>query len=156
MYVSYQERNHWICVLISVWALAYYFLKGLALEGGLNAEIDSFLPIIVRVIVFSVVAGAILAIVNWSLNKEKHVEKDEMDKLIELKGFRNAYWCCSGLLWVIVFGALLNERAVREQWEGAYWMDTVNLVVHSVFAVASLATLVQSITHIAFYRRGTA
>lgn len=156
MYISYQERNHWICVLISVWAVCFYFLKGLSLEGGLNADIDAFLPIVVRVIVYSVVAGTVLAIINAVLNKEKHVEKDERDKLIELKGFRNAYWACSGLLWVVVFGALLNERAIRQQWENAYQMDTVNLVVHAVFVVSSVATLVQSLTHISFYRRGTA
>jgi len=156
MNISYQERNHWICVLISVWALAFYFLKGLSLEGGLNADIDSYLSILLRVIVYSVIAGTILAIANWCFNKEKHVEKDEMDRLIELKGFRNAYWACSGLLWIVIFGALINERAIRDQWESAVKMDTINFMVHSIFVVASVATLVQSFTHIIFYRRGTA
>ncbi|EDY82459.1 hypothetical protein VDG1235_2081 [Verrucomicrobiia bacterium DG1235] len=155
MNISYQERNHWIAILIGVWALAYYFLKVLSLEGGLNADLDFFLPFIVKIIIYSSVAGAVLAIVNWALNKEKHVEKDEMDRMIELKGFRNAYWAVSGLLWVVVISALLNERFERMN-PDAVPFETINLLIHSVFLVAWLGTLVGSITHVIHYRRGIA
>lgn len=156
MYFTYQERNHWICVVISIWATAFYFSKGMSLEGGLNADIDLFLPIIVRVIIYSIVAGVILAIVNNCFNRDKHVEKDERDRLIELKGYRNAFWTCSGLLWVLLLTALVNERVIRAEWERTFELDTINLLIHSLFLLSSVTGLVQSFTHISFYRRGMA
>ena len=155
MTIGYQERNHWITVVISVWALIFYFSKVLALEAGLNADLDRFLPFIVKIIIYSTVAGIVLAIVNWSFNKDKHVEKDEMDRMIELKGYRNAYWTFSGFLWTIVIAALLNEHAERSGWDG-YGIVTVNLLIHSIFTLGWVSALVQSVTHITLYRKGVA
>lgn len=156
MYFSYQERNHWICVLISIWATTFYFWKGLSLEGGLNADIELYLPIIARVVIYSIVGGIVLAIVNSCFNRDKHVERDERDRLIEFKGYRNGFWVFSGLLWMLLIGALFNERASRGNWDSALQLDTINLLIHSLFLVSTVAGLVQSFTHIIFYRKGAA
>lgn len=153
--MTYQEKNHWIAIVITLWAICFYFLKVSGLEGGLNSDIEGILPTIVKIIVYSSVAAVVLAIVNWALNKEKYVEKDEMDRQIELKGYRNAYWVCSGSLWVVIVSVLLNEYAIR-QGEGWYQMETINLTIHGIFLVAWVSTLVQSVTHVVFYRRGVA
>ena len=152
MSTSYQERNNWIELLVAVWALAYYGVTLATVEGGMRADLSYFLPFVVQVIVVSIVGGAVLAILNRVLSSEGSDAKDEMDKAIDLYGYRAAYWVMSFLLMGVVFLALFNERMGDD--ETGLQMGTTNLMVHALFMVAAVSGLVQSVTQIYFYRRG--
>lgn len=153
MNTSYQERNHWIELLVAGWAIVYYLLTLFSVEGGLYADLEYFLPFVVKVIVVSIVFGAALAILNRVLSKDAQDKKDEMDKAIELHGYRNAYWVLSVLVAVVIFSALLNERMGQLE-PDAVRIGTLNLVIHSLFIAAAISGLVQSVTHIVYYRKG--
>lgn len=153
MNTSYQERNNWIELLVAVWAIGYYFVTLLSIEGGFRADLSYFLPFIIKVVVVSIVLGIVLAILNKFLSKDAQDTKDEMDKAIDLHGYRNAYWMMSGLVMVIVFMGLFNERFAELNADFER-IDTLNLMIHSLFIAASISGLVQSITQITLYRRG--
>lgn len=153
MNTSYQERNHWIELLVAGWAIAYYLLTIFSVEGGLFADLEYFLPFVIKVIVVSIVLGVVLAILNRVLSKDAQDKKDEMDKAIELHGYRNAYWVMSVLVTVVIFAALMNERMGQLEPE-VVRIETLNLVIHLLFIVAAVSGLVQSVTHIVYYRRG--
>ena len=155
METSYQERNHWIGLGIAVWATAYYFIRVLGLEGGLSADIQGVLPILVATTIYSIIAGIVLSILNRCLSRDRTVEKDERDTQIELMGFRNAFYACSGMLWVVLMHALINER-FRQIEHDSWHLETLNFLVHSVFLVAWISYIVQSLTHLFYYRRGLA
>ncbi|MDQ8179871.1 hypothetical protein QEH57_04380 [Pelagicoccus sp. SDUM812005] len=150
--MSYQERNNWIELLVALWAIGYYGVTLLSVEGGLGADLSYFLPFLVKVIVVSIVLGIVLAILNRVLSKDANDAKDEMDKAIDMRGFRNAYWVMSGALMVVIFAGLANERMLEV--EGAPQIATTNLLIHSIFMVAALSGLVQSATQVFYYRRG--
>ncbi|MBD5782392.1 hypothetical protein IEN85_23030 [Pelagicoccus sp. NFK12] len=152
MNTSYQERNNWIELLVALWAIGYYLLTLATIEGGMAAELSYFLPFIIKVIVVSIVVGIVLAILNRFLSKDANDAKDEMDRMIDLRGFRNAYWVMSMAVMVVIFMALFNER-MTELGE-APRIGTTNLMVHALFIVASLSGLVQSVTQIVYYRKG--
>lgn len=150
---SYQERNNWIELLVAIWAVGYYLVTLFSVEGGVHADLAYFLPFIVKVVIVSIVMGVVLAILNKLLSADAQDSKDEMDKAIDLHGYRNAYWVMSVLVTFVVFMALLNERF--SQLDVDYErISTINLMIHSLFIVASLSGLVQSVTQIVLYRRG--
>ncbi|MDQ8186967.1 hypothetical protein [Pelagicoccus sp. SDUM812002] len=151
MKTSYQERNNWIELLVAAWAVGYYLITLSSVEGGFYAELSYFLPFIVKVVVVSIVMGIVLAILNHVLSEDAKDAKDEMDKAIDLQGFRNAYWVMSISLMGVIFLALFNER--KAELSGVQ-IETTNLLVHALFIVASLSGLVQSVTQIVYYRRG--
>lgn len=153
--LSYQERNHWIELGVSLWAIVYYFAKVAGLEDGFNAAWGDLLSVIVWTIVLAVVAAIVLMIVNRAVLGRGGPEKDERDVLIELKGFRNAYYVCSGLLWMVVGHAFFKELAGSHD-DFGYGVETAKVLVHSIFLVAWLASVAQSVTHLYFYRRGLA
>ena len=151
MSTSYQERNNWIELLVTGWAIGYYLITLASVDGGFYAELTYFLPFIMKVIVVSIVMGIILAILNHVLSEDAKDAKDEMDKAIDLQGFRNAYWVMSISLMGVIFLALFNERNGQL---GGVQIETTNLLVHALFIVASVSGLVQSVTQIVYYRRG--
>ncbi len=153
MNTSYQERNNWIELIVAVWAVGYYLVTITTVEGGVYADLAYFLPFCIKVVVVSIVLGTVLAILNRLLSKDAQDTKDEMDKAIDLHGYRNAYWVMSVLVTTVVFMGLLNERFT--QLDADYErIETINLMIHSLFIVASISGLVQSITQIILYRRG--
>lgn len=153
MNTSYQERNNWIELLIALLAMVYYGVTIASVEGGIYADLHYFLPFVVKVVIASIGLGTVLAILNRVLSKDAVDKKDEMDKAIDLHGYRNAYWTMSGLVMVVIVLALLNERMGIGDLQ-VDRIDTLNLMVHSLFIVSSLSGLVQSVTQIVYYRRG--
>ncbi len=153
MNTSYQERNNWIELLITLLALIYYGVTIASVEGGIYADLNYFLPFVVKVTIASIGLGIVLAILNRMLSKDAVDRKDEMDKAIDLHGYRNAYWTMSGLIMVVIVLALLNERmgSIDSQMDR---IETINLMMHSLVVVFSVGGLVQSVTQIFYYRRG--
>lgn len=153
MNTSYHERTHWIEGVVSTLALLYYFLKVSGLEGGLNGDSETVLYLVVKTTVMAVVAIIVLVSINAGMAKKEETVKDERDTQIELMGFRNGYYVCSGLLTVVFVGALLNERMLQGDMKGT-GISTINYLVHALFFAGWMASVVQSMTHVFFYRRG--
>ena len=138
MKIGFRENLQWITLISVAGIYGYYFAKVTppASPDVSTEDIVLFTMMLVLLIVIHIV-GAIILI---SLEHFKESILDERDKLIYLKGGRNASWVLASGTCVGIACAFFIE--------GNFW------VVHALLASLVLAQLLESATQIFYYRRG--
>jgi len=135
---GFKENLQWVTLISIAGIYGYYFAKVTPSAGpDVSAEdIVLFTTMLVLLIVIHIV-GAIVLI---SMERFKEPLLDERDKLINLKGGRNASY-------VLALGACVGI-ACAFFLEGNFW------VMHALLASMVLAQLLESATQIFHYRKG--
>ncbi|MEO8486633.1 MAG: hypothetical protein ABI585_09880 [Betaproteobacteria bacterium] len=136
MNLTFHEKNLWLLLVALGTAFGWYFVRVLPPQGPdvMPHQIALFV-LVTGVLVVAEVLGIIaIAIVD------RRAERDERDRLIELKGTRNgAYVLATG-----VFAALCTALATTGNFA----------FTHVLLASWLLAQLVEIVSQLAMYRRG--
>lgn len=150
--MSRQELYAWAGLASAAGIAGYYVLAVIGLPEGSAPIAEPLGGLFIRVIVIAVVVEFVLDL-SQSLDRLR-IDKDERDRMIEGKGFRNAYY----VLVVMVFTAIghlvvtgLLGRHLDEKVVVSLPLLTLHILVLGVFA----ASMVNSATRLICYRRGS-
>ncbi len=136
MDLSFREKSLWLVLLSLAAIFGAYFVAVLPAADSdvLPAQVVLFVTLVVLLVVVQVVAHAVLAIID-----RRH-EADERDRLIELKGTRNAsYVLATGVFFAIC---------------AALFVDGNFVVTHLLLGFWVIAHLVEIASQLVLYRRG--
>jgi hypothetical protein len=135
---GFKENLQWVSLISVTGIYGYYFAKVIPSAGpDVSAEDVVLFTIMLVLLVVIHMVGAIVLI---SLERFKEPILDERDKLINLKGGRNASW-------VLALGTFVGIAC-------AFFIDGNFWVMHALLASMVLAQLLESATQIFLYRRG--
>jgi len=137
MQSSFQEKSLWLMFLSLILIFGLYFASVRPAESGsvLPHQMVLFVFLIVLLVVIQIVGHIVLAIVD------RRQDTDERDRIIELKGSRNASYVLASGVFVSICLALLTE--------GNF------LFTHVLLAFWVLAHLVEIGSQLVLYHRGS-
>jgi 4-hydroxybenzoate polyprenyltransferase len=136
MSLSFQEKSLWLMLVSLIAALGFYFITVLPAAGVdvMPQQVVLFVLAIVLLVVMQIVGHAVIAIMD------RRTGTDERDRLIGLKGTRNASY-------VLATGIFLALCA-------ALWTEGDFLFTHLLLGFWGLAQLVEIGSQLVLYRRG--
>lgn len=105
MALSFQEKSLWLMFVTLVGGFAFYVVTVFP-TGAVNVmphQVVFFGLAVVMLVIIQVVGHIVIAIVD------RHTETDERDRLIELKGTRNAAYVLATGVFLALCAALLTE-----------------------------------------------
>jgi hypothetical protein len=147
--MTYQERSAAVSLITTLLILGYFSLNLLRIiqNAGLNqhAIFTLWATIIVLSIIVTILANILAQILGAIVNtvatgEEEKFVSDERDKLIELKGTRNAYVVFGLGVFLSMITMVLNQSP----------LVLFNLLVFCGFC----AEIVSSVSRLLMYRRG--
>ncbi len=150
--MSRQQLYAWAALGSALAIAGYYILAVIGLPDSVEPVSDRLGSLFIRVIL---IATAVEIILDSAQSIDKfRVHKDERDRKIEGKGFRNAYY----ILIFVVFAAIghlvitgvLGEY-LDDKFVGSLPLVTLNILVLGVFVASSI----NSVTRLYFYHRGS-
>ncbi len=150
--MSRHELYAWAGLAFALAIAGYYILAVIGLPDGAESVSDRLGSIFVRVIVIAVAVELVLD-ASQSITRFR-VDKDERDRMIEGRSFRNAYY----ILAVVVFAAIgqlvvtgLLGEYINNEFVVSLPVVTLHILVLGVLA----ASAINSVTRIYYYRRGS-
>lgn len=134
--MSFQEKSLWVLFIGLLAAFSFYFSRVLPTDAKdiMPEQVGLFVTALVLLVVTQIAGHILLAVIDH------RTETDERDKLIELKGTRNA----SYVLAVGVFASICIALVV----EGNF------LLIHVLLGSWVVAQLVEIASQLVLYRRG--
>jgi len=105
MSLSFQEKSLWLMFVSLVGGFTFYFVRVLPSDtvDVLPPQIVSFVLAVVVLVIVQIVGHIVIAIAD------RRTETDERDRLIELKGARNASHVLATGVFLALCAALLTE-----------------------------------------------
>lgn len=137
MDLSFQEKSLWLLFLSLVAAFGFYFWRVLPGSGPdvLPEQVALFVASVVLLVVTQVAGQTVIAVMD------RRTESDERDKLIGLKGTRNAaHVLATGVFLALTAGVLTSGNFV---------------FTHVLLGSWVLAQLVEIGSQLFLYRRGS-
>ena len=137
MGVSFQEKSLWLMFVSLVGVFGFYFVTVLPADAAnvMPHQVALFTVAIVMLVIMQVVGHVVIAIVD------RNTETDERDRLIGLKGTRNAAYVLATGVFLALCASLLTEG---------------NFVfTHLLLGFWVLAQLVEIGSQLFLYRRGS-
>jgi hypothetical protein len=141
MNLSFQEKSLWLMFVSLVGAFAFYFYFALGTVLPVEAAVDVmphqvalFVVAVVMLVVIQIVGHIVIAIAD------RRTETDERDRLIALKGTRNAACVLATGVFLALCAALVTQ--------GNF------IFTHVLLAFWVLAQLVEIGSQLFLYRRG--
>lgn len=136
MDLSFREKSLWLMFVTLIVAFGFYFLTVLP-PGAANVrppEVIIFVVALVFLVLMQIVGHVVIAIMD------RRTDEDERDRLIELKGTRNASYVLATGVFFALCAALLSDG---------------NFVfTHVLLAFWVLAQLVEIGSQLLLHRRG--
>lgn len=136
MDLSFQEKSLWLMFVSLVGGFGFYLVTVLPTDtvNVMPHQVVFFVLAVVMLVIMQIVGHIVIAIVD------RHTETDERDRLIELKGTRNAAYVLATGVFLALCAALLTEG---------------NFVfTHVLLGFWVLAQLVEIGSQLFLYRRG--
>ena len=105
MNLSFQEKSLWLMSVSLVVGFGFYFVTVLPTDAVdvMPHQVVLFVLAIVMLVIMQIVGHIVIAIVD------RRTETDERDRLIELKGTRNAAYVLATGVFLALCAALLTE-----------------------------------------------
>jgi hypothetical protein len=133
--LSFQEKSFWLMFVGLIGAFGFYFAKVLPM-GAVNVlpqQIGLFVVAVMMLVVTQIVGHVLIMLLD------RRTDTDERDRLIELKGTRNAAYVLATGVFLALCAALLTQG---------------NFVfTHVLLAFWVLAQLMQIASQLFLYRR---
>ncbi len=146
--MSKQELYAWTSAGMTVSILVFYFLIAFGWPDGIPDYSSQAVKIFFNVFWIAFIGEIILD----ATEKKKGVEKDERDTMIDARGFRNAYNFMSVVIAVLLVQVLLSK--VFGHFDRLFeTMNTTTFMLHVLFIVLMLSSLVRRTTQLYYYRR---
>lgn len=136
MSLSFQEKSLWLLFVSLIGVFGYYFASVLPASTSIvtKQQIFLFATMVVILVAVQVAGHTLIAI------RDQHTETDERDRLIELKGTRNAAYVLGTGVFLALCTALFTEGNFA--------------FTHLLLGFWVLAQLVEIGSQLYFYRRG--
>ncbi len=105
MGVSFQEKSLWLMFVSLVGVFGFYFVTVLPADAAnvMPHQVVLFTAAVVMLVIMQVVGHIVIAIVD------RNTETDERDRLIGLKGTRNAAYVLATGVFLALCAALLTD-----------------------------------------------
>lgn len=105
MGLSFQEKSLWLMFVSLVGGFGFYFVRVLPTStmNVMPHQVTFFVLAVVMLVIMQIVGHIVIAIVD------RHTETDERDRLIELKGTRNAAYVMATGAFLSLCAALLTK-----------------------------------------------
>ena len=142
--MSKQEIYAWTSFLSSLAVLGFYSITVYGWPDNLPDIESQLSSLFIKVFLFALGVEVLLGILK---NKDE-VEKDERDEMIAGKGFRNAYLFLS-----VVIAFILSQLILDDIFGRAGFMYGMVSLIHALFISLFVASMVNRITQIYFYRK---
>jgi hypothetical protein len=149
MDLSYQEKRIAGSLIAMLVVYGYYFAKTLNNIGSVNfdgASLNRLIFAVIAIMVIEAVYHIALAI------ESKPEAKDERDKLISAKAYRNAYFVLASGTWMLL-GTLITASLMHRD-ASVNFLAAPFVVGNLVLLLMLLAELVKFGTQLFCYRRG--
>ena len=142
--MSKQEIYAWTSLLSSVAILGFYGITVYGLPENLSNMESDLSSLFIKVFLFAFVIELAIGIFRGNVK----VEKDERDKLIAGKGYRNAYYLMGALITII-----LSQLVLGQIFGGAGLALNLTTVIHVLVGTLFVASITNRGTQIYFYQR---
>jgi hypothetical protein len=137
MSLSFQEKSLWLMFVSLVGVFGFYFVTVLPASGAdvMPNQMVLFTVAVVMLVIMQIVGHAVIAIMD------RNTETDERDRLIALKGTRNAAYVLATGVFLALCAAMVTD--------GNF------LFTHLLLGFWVLAQLVEIGSQLFLYRRGS-
>lgn len=147
--VSFREKSAWITLAILLLVYTPYFARVLSLAERDQLSIPNvtglFIPALILQIILAIIAHSVISIGS------RQEGKDERDRAIDAKAFRNGYHLFSFLISTTAVGMLTLGLSGRSAW--LPWISVAGISQTLLFSLV-LAEVTKYATHVICYRRG--
>lgn len=149
--MSRKEIYAWCSLGLTSALLGYYFITVFGLPSGLEDYSENISSLIWKVIGITFLIQFVIDLLNST--KIGGVAKDERDKLIESKAFRNAYYFLMAAVISLIVHVLINDAIGQATGENLF-LDLPFMMFHVLILVLFSAILIKSGTQVFYYQRG--
>lgn len=148
--MSKQEIYSWSSLGFAVAVFTYYILSVFGWPPALENYTEYITGIIWKVIGFTFLVEFILDLLNSA--KFGGVDKDERDRLIESKGFRNAYYFVLCALISLIGNVLISDFFSRTSGETVF-LSAPYMTFHAMVFILFIAVILKSGTQLYYYNK---
>jgi len=149
--MSRKEIYAWCSIGLTLVILGYYVISVFGLPTGAETYREDITGLFWKVIGVAFLVQLVLDVLNST--KLGGVAKDERDKLIESKAFRNAYYFLIAAVIAVVANILISDLLSKASGE-QLMLAVPFMTFHVLLFVLFLASLIKSGTQIFYYQRG--
>jgi len=149
--MSRKEIYAWCSIGLTLVILGYYVISVFGLPTGAETYRENITGLFWKVIGVAFLVQLVLDVLNST--KLGGVAKDERDKLIESKAFRNAYYFLIAAVIAVVANILISDLLSKASGE-QLMLAVPFMTFHVLLFVLFLASLIKSGTQIFYYQRG--
>ena len=150
--MSKQEVYAWISLVTTLALLILYTVMAFGVPENLETYADALQGLLLKVVGLALLIRLVLSIFRHTTFGR--VDKDERDRLIQLKGYRNAYFVAIVAIvtvaWNELVGDFFSEMANLET-----IFSTPYIAVHSLVITLFIASAVEYVTQLFYYRTGS-
>lgn len=149
--MSKQEIYSWSSLGFAVAVFAYYLLSVFGWPPALENYAEYITGILWKVIGFTFLVEFTLDMLKST--KFGGIDKDERDRLIESRGFRNAYYFVLCAL-ISLIGNVLISDFLSEAGGEAVFLSVPYMMFHAMVFILFIAVIIKSGTQLYYYNRG--
>lgn len=147
--ISFREKSAWITLAVLLFVYTPYFARVVRLADRDQLSIPNVIGLFVSALVLQILL-AIVAHIVISIGARRET-KDERDRAIEAKAFRNGYFIFSFLICTAAIGMLTLGLAPGSA--ALPWISVAG-ISQALLLCLVLAEVTKYATHIICYRRG--
>lgn len=147
--MSKQEIYAWCSLGFTSAVFAYYLVSAFGWPAAIENYSDHLTSLIWQVIIITVLVEICLDLLNSK--NIGGIQKDERDKIIEYKGFRNAYYFVMATL-VTLIGHIVLGDFMSGLMKEDFVMAVPSTALHLLVILLFTANLIKSTTQLYYYR----
>lgn len=144
--MSKQELYAWTSLLSSIALMAVYGIIVFGWPEGLPDYSEQLSGLFIKIIVIAFIVELTLDL----LKRKGSVDKDERDRSIAAKGYRNAYYFLSGCISVILVQIVLST--VASHYGPLDFASNPLHIFHALLYTLLLGSVINRTTQVYFYR----
>ncbi len=145
-----QERYAWISLVSTLAILGLYIVLAIGLPEPIEDHADAISDFFVKAFGFALLVRIGLAV--YGAFEKRRVEKDERDALIELKGYRSAYFFVITVV-VTLAGHLLISDFVSDAAGARVFLSAPFVTLHVLVITFLVAGVFEATTKLFLYRK---
>jgi len=149
--MSRKEIYAWCSLGLTLAIFGYYLISVFGLPTGVENYSEQITALIWKVIGIAFLIQLVLDLLNST--KIGGVAKDERDKLIESKAFRNAYYFLMLAVISLILNVLISDFLSEASGQKLF-LAVPFMVFHTLVFILFIASFIKSGTQIFYYQRG--
>ena len=148
--MSRNEIYAWCSIGLTLAISGYYLISVFGLPEGVENYGEQITSLIWKVIGIAFLVQLVLDLLNSA--KIGGVAKDERDKGIESKAFRNAYYFLLSAVVALIFNVLVSDFLSEASGQKLF-LAVPFIMFHALVFILFIAILIKSGTQVYYYRR---